>query len=40
MVREFSEELLGAPENHTSADGPFRYEDWDFYRSLTDVRGG
>jgi hypothetical protein len=36
IVREFSEELLGAPEDY---DGdPFRYDRWDFYRHLTDGR--
>lgn len=35
MVREFSEELLGAPEDYSSKDGPFRYDHWDFYRRLT-----
>jgi len=34
MVREFSEELLGAAEDYTSKDGPFRYDQWDFYRHL------
>ncbi len=38
MVREFSEELLGAPEDYTSQDGPFRYDQWDFYRRLTTAR--
>lgn len=38
MVREFSEELLGAPEDYTSEDGPFRHERWDFYRRLTAAR--
>jgi hypothetical protein len=38
MVREFSEELLGAPEDYISADGPFRYGQWDFYRHLTGAR--
>lgn len=38
MVREFSEELLGSPEDYTSEDGPFRHEDWDFYRRLTAAR--
>jgi hypothetical protein len=38
MVREFSEELLGAPEDYSTGDGPFRYEDWDFYRRLTSAR--
>jgi hypothetical protein len=34
MVREFSEELLGTPEDYSSEDGPFRYDQWDFYRHL------
>jgi hypothetical protein len=38
MVREFSEELLGAPEDYTSDNGPFRYDQWDFNRRLTDAR--
>ncbi len=38
MVREFSEELLGAPEDYASQDGPFRYDQWDFYRRLTAAR--
>jgi hypothetical protein len=38
MVREFSEELLGTPEDYTSDDGPFRYDQWDFYRSLNTGR--
>jgi hypothetical protein len=39
LVREFSEELLGAPEDYPGADGgPFRYEDWEFYRELTAAR--
>ena len=36
--REFSEELLGAPEDYGTEDGPFRYENWDFYRRLTSAR--
>jgi len=38
MVREFSEELLGAPEDYSTEDDPFRYENWDFYRRLTSAR--
>jgi len=38
MVREFSEELLGASEDYRTEDGPFRYENWDFYRRLTSAR--
>ncbi|MGI9008760.1 MAG: hypothetical protein ACR2FU_21660 [Streptosporangiaceae bacterium] len=35
MVREFSEELLGAPENYASDVGP---DHWDFDGRLTDAR--
>ena len=39
LVREFSEELLGAPEYYPcDGDGSFRYEDWQFYRELTAAR--
>jgi len=38
MVREFSEELLGASEDYGTGDGPFAYENWDFYRRLTSAR--
>jgi hypothetical protein len=38
MVREFSEELLGTPEDYTSDNGPFNYDRWDFYRRLTAAR--
>lgn len=38
MVREFSEELLGAPEDYSSDGGPFNYDGWDFYRRLTVAR--
>lgn len=38
MVREFSEELLDTPEDYTSDDGPFRYDQWDFYRRLNTGR--
>jgi len=38
MVREFSEELLGTPEDYASDDGPFNYDLWDFYRRLTVAR--
>ena len=38
MVREFSEELLGKPENYSRFGSPVAYEHWDFYRRLTDAR--
>jgi hypothetical protein len=39
MVREFSEELLGTSEDYPrSGDGSFSYQDWDFYRRLSDAR--
>ena len=34
LVREFSEEFLGAPEHDGSADTPIDYEAWPLYRSL------
>ncbi len=38
MVREFSEELLGASEDYSTEGDPFPYDRWDFYRRLTDAR--
>jgi hypothetical protein len=38
IVREFSEELLGSPEDYAGDGGRFRYENWDFYRSLSAAR--
>ncbi|MGH3428464.1 MAG: helix-turn-helix domain-containing protein, partial [Candidatus Dormibacteraceae bacterium] len=38
VVREFSEELLGAPEHDGSRGGLIGYERWPFYRALTQAR--
>jgi hypothetical protein len=38
MVREFSEELLGTPEDYTALGTPVGYDRWDFYRRLTSAR--
>jgi hypothetical protein len=38
MVREFSEELLGASEDYSRFGSPIHYEQWDFYRRLTAAR--
>jgi hypothetical protein len=38
LVREFSEELLGAPEEYAGLGSPIRYERWPFFRRLTDAR--
>lgn len=39
LVREFSEELVGSPEDYPGTDdGSFRYEDWGFYKELTAAR--
>ena len=38
MVREFSEELLGTPEDYSALGTPVDYGRWDFYQSLTAAR--
>jgi len=38
MVREFSEEFLGTPEDYRNLGTPPDYSRWAFYRSLTDAR--
>jgi len=38
MVREFSEELLGTPENYSTLGSPPDYTRWTFYQSLTGAR--
>jgi hypothetical protein len=38
IVREYSEELLGAPEHDGSRSRPIDYERWPLYRSLTQAR--
>jgi hypothetical protein len=38
MVREFSEELLGMPEDYRTLGSPPDYTRWAFYQSLTDAR--
>ncbi len=38
LVREFSEELLGAPEDYVGLGSPVQYERWPFFRKLTDAR--
>lgn len=38
MVREFSEELLGASEDYGSLGSPIGYDQWDFYRHLSTAR--
>ena len=38
MVREFSEELLGTPEDYRGLGSPPDYSRWDFYQSLTGAR--
>jgi hypothetical protein len=38
MVREFSEELLGTPEDYSALGTPVDYGRWDFYLSLTAAR--
>jgi hypothetical protein len=38
MVREFSEELLGASENHASLGSPISYGEWEFYPRLSDAQ--
>jgi hypothetical protein len=38
IVREYSEELLGAPEHDGSRSRPIDYERWPFYRGLTRAR--
>jgi hypothetical protein len=38
MVREYSEELLGAPEHDGTRTEPIDYNNWDLYRRLTDAR--
>jgi len=38
MVREFSEELLGGTEDYARFGSPLEYEQWDFYRRLTEAR--
>lgn len=39
MVREYSEEFLGATEQYGSALAPIEYERWPFFRKLTEARG-
>jgi hypothetical protein len=38
LVREFSEELLGTPEDYTALGTPIDYGKWDFCRRLTSAR--
>ena len=38
MVREYSEEFLGATEQYGSAVAPIDYEQWPFFRTLTAAR--
>lgn len=38
MVREFSEELLGKAEDYARLGSPVNYEQWDFYRRLSEAR--
>ena len=38
MVREFGEELLGGSEDYSRFGSPIRYDQWDFYRRLTEAR--
>jgi hypothetical protein len=38
IVREFSEELLGTPEDYQALGTPPDYTRWAFYQSLTDAR--
>jgi hypothetical protein len=38
IVRELSEELLGAPEHDGTRSAPIDYEGWAFYRSLQNAR--
>jgi hypothetical protein len=37
-VREYSEELLGAPETYGDGVGPFDYDAWPLYRALAKAR--
>ena len=38
MVREYSEELLGEPEDYDHLGSPIQYGAWEFYRKLTEAR--
>jgi hypothetical protein len=38
MVREFSEEFLGTPEDYPATNGLLDYDGWPFYRRLTRAR--
>uniref|UniRef100_UPI003F493455 helix-turn-helix domain-containing protein n=1 Tax=Nocardia suismassiliense TaxID=2077092 RepID=UPI003F493455 len=38
MIREYSEELLGAPEHDGTRTEPIDYNNWDLYQKLTDAR--
>jgi hypothetical protein len=38
IVREYSEELLGAPEHDGSRSAPIDYDGWPFYRTLGQAR--
>jgi len=38
LTREFSEELLGTPEEYPGLGSPIEYERWPFFRRLTDAR--
>ena len=38
MVREFSEELLGAPEDYGQLGSPIPYEQWGLYQRMSDAR--
>jgi len=40
IVREFSEELLGAPEHDGSRSVPIDYDSWPLYRDLCQARAG
>lgn len=37
MAREFSEELLGGSEDYSRFGSPIHYDQWDFYRRLTEA---
>lgn len=39
MVREYSEEFLGATEQYGSALAPIDYDRWPFFQKLTEARG-
>ncbi len=39
LVREYAEELLGEPEDHTSGQAPTDYDTWPFAARMTDALG-